>query len=247
MTKNDFSLDFKTSQQVFELLMNGLRTEGVDENGKGLVNNIDYIYTLYQRGSFISLLSQEQPIGFATWRKNRNMAHIDFIWIKPSYRKKGIGRIFQELLNTSLRRRRIYLLSIDTASDDGKTLASAVGFKNLCDSDYSNYHNSLSENNKYLFTKEGRTPNAVPSGIGTELIIWSSYDTTCQPSQCFTIDDNLKKAPILTIVNRDACMEIRINGNIKKKQTIKYFFKEDLELQNGYFLYLSKMPLSFNH
>lgn len=246
MKKNDFSLDFKTPQQVFELLMNGLRTEGVDENGKGLVNNIDYIYMLYQRGSFISLLSQEQPIGFATWRKNRNTAHIDFIWIKPSYRKKGIGRIFQELLNTSLRRRRIYLLSIDTASDDGNALASAVGFKNLCDSDYSYHHNSLCENNKYLFTKEGRTPNAVPSGIGTELIIWPSYDTTRQPSQCFTIDDNLKKAPILTIVNRDACMEIRINGNIKKKQTIKYFFKEDLELQNGYVLYLCKMPMSFN-
>lgn len=138
------------------------------------------------------------------------------------------------------------MLSIDTASEDGRTLANAVGFKNLCDSDYSYYHRSLTEDNKYLFIKEGRHPYTAPSGIGMELIIWPTHDTTLQPSQCFTIDDNLKEAPILTIVNGDACMEIRINGETQRKRTIKHFFIQDKELQNGYFLYLSNWPLSLN-
>ena len=242
MITNNLSLDFKPSQYDFELLMNELRSEGVDSFGHGLVNNIDYLYALYERNNFISLLSQGQPIGFATWRKNMNTAHIDFIWIKPSYRKKGIGRAFQELLNIALRRKRIYLLSIDAVSEDGKALASAVGFRNLCDSDYSRYHHGLQDENKYLFIKEGRYAYSTPSGIGTELIIWSSFNTNDQPSLCFTLDDNLKRNPILAIVNRDASMEIRINGHTLKQETIKYFFKEDKELQNGYFLYLNNLP-----
>lgn len=244
MITKDIYLDFKPSQYDFELLMNELRTEGVDSLGHGLVNNIDYLYVLYERNNFIALLSQGQLIGFATWRKNVNTAHIDFIWIKPSDRKKGIGRAFQELLNIVLHRKRIYLLSIDAVSEEGKALASAVGFRNLCESDYSYYHHSLTEAHKYLIIKDGRSANATPSGIGTELIIWPSFDRTARPSQCFTLDDNLKKNPILAIVNRDASMVIRINGNTMKKETIKYFFKEDKELQNGYFLYLNNLPLA---
>lgn len=246
MVNKDFSLNFKPSQYDFELLMKELRAEGVDNLGHGLVNNIDYIYALYERNAFISLLSQGQPIGFATWRKDMNTAHIDFIWIKPSNRKKGIGRAFQELLNTALRRKRIYLLSINAVSEDGQALANAVGFKNLCDSDYSRYQHDLQEDSKYLFLKEGRCAYTTPSCIGTELIIWPSFNTNDTPSQCFTIDDNLKRNPVLAIVNRDASMEIRINGNTLIKETIKYFFKEDKELQNGYFLYLNNLPLALD-
>ena len=39
-------------------------------------------------------------------------------------------------------------------------------------------------------------------------------------------------------------MEIRINGNTLIKVTIKYFFKEDKELQNGYCLYLNNLPIA---
>ena len=246
MITDDFSLDLNPSQYDFELLMNELRAEGVDNRGRGLVNNIHIIYDLYENNAFISLLSQSQPIGFATWKRNKNTAHIDFIWIKPSNRKKGIGRVFQELLNTALRRKRIYLLSINAVSKDGQALSNAVGFKNLCDSDYSHFLPDLQEDHKYLFIKEGRCAYTTPSCIGTELIIWPSFNTNDTPSQCFTIDDNLKKNPILAIVNRDASMEIRINGNTVKKGTIKNFFEKDKELQNDYFLYLNNLPLALD-
>ena len=240
----NYHLNFKTSEADFQILMNALKEEGTDENGRGFINNIDIIVELFEERKLISLHSEFKPVGFATWRTNNNTADIDFIWIEPDSRGKRLGKLFQELLNESLRSRGIYCLEISIASEDGMRLANAIGFKDLSDSDYRHYHCSNLANKKYLFLKDGRQSYLSPTNVGTELIIWPTEYRVAntEPSQCFALDDNLENNPILTIVNRRAKMEIRRDGETVVKSYVDCFFNEEKQVQRGYVLYLNHMP-----
>lgn len=225
------TIDFVAQKKDYEILVKSLREIGFCN---GIIQPHDYerICKSYDENKFIVLYYNHIPIGFTTWRGELQWAIVDYKWILPEYRGVGIGRKFSELIYDEFRRRVIYFILAQPATDNGWGMSRSFGFKPHNESDY-----RYSTNYQYLFLRPNRKFSQERNN-GYELLIWHNYNYLAEPAQVYKLDETLTVNPIISIVDYDAHVELRKDGEVIRRNVAKRFFKES-ELQGYGLLYFN--------
>lgn len=222
-------IDFNPAHKDYKILMESLSDKGFCN---GILQPHDYsrICKSFDEQKFIILYHINKPIGFTTWRGELQWAIVDYKWILPEYRGKGIGRKFSELIYSEFISKEIYFILAQPATEHGWGMSKSLGFKPLTQSDY-----SYSTTYQYLFLRSNREFNP-ERNIGYELLIWHNYDYRAEPAQIYRFDETMKINPIVSIVDPNAHVELRKDGVTIRRNAAKRFFTES-ELQSYGLLY----------
>lgn len=162
----------------------------------------------------------DEPIGFTTWRGEQQWAIVDYKWLHPDYRRKGLGRLFARLVYHEFLERNIFYILAEPASSEGHGMSHSLGFKLLSDTDYK-FDTKL----YYKFLRSNRQRIQL-SDSGYELLIWHDGNNLIEAAQIYRIDDTMASNPIISIVDSDAHVELRKEGIAIKKGVCKRFFSE---------------------
>lgn len=228
-------VDFKPSKEVFEILIKALDKYKF-AHGTLQLHDKARITKSFDKSCFAVLFEDEIPIGFSTWQRYGNVAEIQYKWLLPSYRGKGIGKKFGLMFNKGLLHRKIYLLVAEPATDYGNGMARTLEYRRLDEAPY-----RFQTKFWYRFNKEGRKPLESSKGEGYELRLWKNERDQYygnEPIECYSLDERLDRKPILTMSDTDTTFQLVKDNKVIKQDRMKYFFTEK-ELQDFGFLYIS--------
>lgn len=215
-----FYIDFNPDVSEFNQLISLLDTHGFYDNITQPHDRIK-ICKSFDNGGFVAMYADKEPIGFTVWDGEMQSAIIDYKWLHPDYRNRGLGRLFARLVYQEfLKRNIIYILS-EPATPCGFGIANSFGFKALKDTDY-RFDTRL----YYMFLKSNRQQIKL-SNSGYELLIWHDWNNQKDAAQIYRIDDTMKTNPIISIVDTDAYVELRRDGIPIKGNVCKRFFSDD--------------------
>lgn len=227
----NLTIDFIPKESDFKYLIGQLDNWGF-YCGVLQPHDKNRILKSFDKGGFIVLKDGERPIGFTVWTGENQWAEVQYKWILPKYRGKGIGRFFSELVFQEFIEREIYLVLAQPATDCGWGMARTFGFNPLSETDY-----SFSTNLQYLLLKDNRKVIQM-AGVGYELLIWHNFDNRKSPAQIYKIDETMEEYPIISITGGDSWVELHREGVPIVRNVCKRFFSEK-ELQAYGLLYFN--------
>lgn len=97
-----------------------------EKNGQGIYCNWKTILSRLKKDQIITLHLNDKPISFVTWYRNDKVVEMEIIWTLPSYRGKGYGYEFQQLLFREFKKRGDVAMTLYCATKDGLSLAKEV-------------------------------------------------------------------------------------------------------------------------
>lgn len=221
MKKNELKILVKPKKVDIDFLISKMDELGF-YNGVLQPHDKDRIRNGIKNRKVFVLYKDGNPIGLSTWSGEMQWAIVDYKWILPEFRGKGLGKQFAQLIYEWFLKKHIYLVMAHPATPNGEAMATTFGYKPMADTDY-----RFSCQDLYIFLKEGRKNLNQPSNSGFELLIWSDHNARKNPHFCYAIDNDMKENPIISIINDDAQVELRKDGKEIRKDKCKYFFTDD--------------------
>lgn len=226
-----FRINFNPNTSDFNKLISLLDKHGFSDNITQ-PHDRKRICDSFGNNRFVVMYADGEPIGFTTWRGEMQWAIVDYKWLHPKFRKQGLGRLFAKLVYQEFLKQNIFYVLVEPATPDGLGMSDSIGFQALCDTDYGYYTKLF-----YKFLRPNR-PQIQQSDAGYELFIWHDWNNQKEAAQIYRIDDTMESNPIISIVNSDAYVEFRKDGETMKKGVCKRFFT-DWEFQCYGLLYFN--------
>ena len=121
------------------------------KSGDGFYCNWETIKFSYVKNELVTISKNNKAIGFATWRlTSEKTARIEIVEVKPTYRKKGIGKKITTELFNFLKLKNIFVIDLQCSPVTSEPIWKRLGFLEFPDPP-ENYNFSLSAN-KTLYT-----------------------------------------------------------------------------------------------
>lgn len=214
---------------------------------KGFYCNLSSIKSSYDKNELVIISSNDRPIGFATWRLNtEKTAEIVIAEVKPSYRRKGIGKkLITELLKF-LSDKGIWVVHLQCAPKESEPTWKALGFLEFPDPP-ENYNFNIGGNKELFKILCAHLPTS--SGqFGNETIeLWNDEPHITDDTiptynwNVFILDSTRKLAtPIIHPGYHQWRLRWRINGKTIGDSKVNRF-PIDIDFEN--FIIIHELPI----
>jgi len=201
------------------------------KTGEGFYCNWNIIKSSFGKNELATILLNNKTIGFATWGLTTNKtARIEIIEIKPTHRKKGIGKKLTTQLLNFLIDKDVCVVDLQCSPETSEPVWKRLGFVEFPDQP-ENY-NFNSDDNKKLYTilKEHLQTSSVQSADET-IELWNDepYKTNenTPPTYIWNLEfiEGTRKLlkPIIHPGHYEWRLRWKINGKIITDDKVKRF------------------------
>lgn len=127
-TTNSYQVSFSPTDKRVDEIEKWLIAEE-KKNGGGFYYNWNNIKSSFDKKELVTISLNNKTIGFVTWRiSEENIAGIEIIEVKPTHRKKGVGKkLINELLNF-LKTKNIYVVDLQCSPATSELFWKSLGF-----------------------------------------------------------------------------------------------------------------------
>lgn len=195
-----------------------------------------FIKKVFNEKRLITLNYQKVPIGFVTYYLCDIHVEVEIFVIEPKYRRKGIGKIFYEMVAEHFKSSNYLALKLFCSPHDSETFWKNMGFIEYPNLGYREhdltYYKPLIEVQKLSINEKH----------DNKLQLWN-----CEPHQkndappTWTWDLDINNSPTLPIVqpcHHDWVLRWVKNGEIKQEDKVKYFASNQKKIHFPPFLYI---------
>lgn len=204
------------------------------KTGDGFYCNWSVIKSSFDKNELVTISSNDKTIGFATWRLTTNKtARIEVMEVRPTDRKKGIGKILVTQLLNFLRDKGVHVVDLQCSPNTSEPVWKRLGFVEFPDSPEK--YNFKSGDNKKLYsilTEHLQKSNIQYANETIELWNDEPYMTNdnAPPTYVWNVEfiEGTRKLlkPIIHPAHYEWRLRWRINGKIIKDGKIKRFKTE---------------------
>lgn len=210
-----------------------------EKNGQGIYCNWKTILSRLKKDQIITLHLNDKPISFVTWYRNDKVVEMEIIWTLPSYRGKGYGYEFQQLL-FRVQKRGDVAMTLYCATKDGLSLAKRSGF-------IPQNNNADFNNENILFGQEAAyfkiLRNTEPLFFENEDLIIKCYEKYSDESSFYgeiCLSADFEKRPVYYFVDGRWECKIVYNGDVIRQSKMKYILSDlKIPLYNYTIAYLN--------
>jgi GNAT superfamily N-acetyltransferase len=204
------------------------------KTGDGFYCNWNIIKSSFDNGELATISLNSKAIGFATWRLTTDKtARIEIAEVKPTHRKKGIGKILMTQLLNFLTDKGVCVVDLQCSPDTSEPVWKRLGFVEFPDSP-ENYNFNSGDNKKLykILTEHLKTSSVQRSDETIELWNNEPYTTNDKTPPTYLwnvefIDETRKLSqPIIHPAHYEWRLLWRVNGNTIKDDKIKRFKPE---------------------
>jgi len=205
-----------------------------EKTGDGFYCNWDNIKTSFDKNELATISINNKTVGFATWRiKTDKTARIEIAEVKPTHRKKGIGKKLTTELLTFLKDKNIFVVDLQCSPETSEPFWKSLGFVEFPPPP-ENYNFNY-DGNKKLFSILTEYLQASSVQHTDETIeLWNqepyTTDENTPPTYIWNLEfkNGTRKLSKPIIIQGHYKWRIRwlINGNTIKDDKVKRFGKE---------------------
>ena len=218
------------------------------KTGDGFYCNWDIIKSSFDKNELATISLKTKTVGFATWRLTTDKtARIEIAEVKPTHRKKGIGKkLTTELLNF-LQDKNIFVVDLQCSPETSEPVWKRLGFVEFPDPP-ENYNFNYDGNKKLfsILTEHLQTSSVQHTDETIEL--WNDEPYTTDENTPPTYIWNLEfkngtrklSKPIIHPGHYEWRIRWRINGNTIEDDKVKRFGKE---IDFGTFIIIDELTL----
>ncbi|CAM4300693.1 GNAT family N-acetyltransferase [Cytophagaceae bacterium 50C-KIRBA] len=246
-TTDNFQVTFSpTDKQVGEI-EKWLIAER-QKTGDGFYCNWNIIKSSFDKNELATISLKNKTIGFATWRLTTDKtARIEITEVKPTHRKKGIGKKLTTHLLNFLKDKGVCVVDLQCSPDTSEPVWKRLGFVEFPDPP-ENYNFNFDDNKKlYSILTEHLHTSSVQRADET-IELWNdepyTTDENTPPTYIWNLEfiDGTRKLlkPIIHPAHYEWRLRWRINGKTIKDDKIKRF---KTEIDFGTFIIIDELTL----
>jgi len=217
--------------------------------GEGFYCNWNIINRHYSEGRMATISINKKNVGFVIWTEFESVARIEIIEVKPSYRKRGLGKRLVDELIIRLRENGTCVLDLQCSPATSEPIWRRLGFIDIPGTEENT-------NNGERFGKE-LYQILIPHSESTTLVddeddviqLWNKEDYQTElitPNWTWKIefkkDEQELTKPIIHPCKSDWKIQRKYKNEIVKNK-VKYFSKEEIQFRD--FLIIKKLPKFF--
>ena len=201
------------------------------KTGDGFYCNLDSIKSSFDNNKLATISLNNITIGFATWRLTTDKtARIEIAEVRPTHRKKGIGKnLITQLLNF-LKEKGVCLVDLQSSPDTSELVWKRLGFVEFPDQPGNCNFNSDDNKKLYKILTEHLQRSSVQRANET-IELWDdepyTTDENTPPTYIWNLEfvDGTRKLskPIIHPAHYDWRLRWRINGKTIKDDKVKRF------------------------
>jgi predicted GNAT family acetyltransferase len=188
--------------------------------------------------------SEGKSLGFVIWTNNNFHVYIDNFIINKKFRKKGIGSEFYKLISEHFKQLGFKAIRLFCSPIESKTFWEKQNFIEYPKRGYGDdllpmYYTQLIECLK-----------PVESAEDNKIELWDlepNEITDQKPRWTWPIEKGKLKLPIITPFNHRWQLRITINNKVVKDGKIKHISDSNNIVEQGYFLYITKLNFKNTH
>lgn len=201
------------------------------KTGEGFYCNWNIIKSSFDNSELATISLNNKTIGFVTWRLTTNKtARIEIAEIKPTHRKKGIGKILTTRLLNFLTKKGVCVIDLQCLTDTSEHVWKRLGFVEFPDPPC-NYNFNSGDNKKLykILTEYLETSSVLQTEETIELWNNEPYTTNdnTPPTYLWNLEfiDGKRKLlkPIIHPAHYEWRLRWRVNGKTIKDEKIKRF------------------------
>lgn len=218
------------------------------KTGDGFYCNWNIIKSSFDKNELATISLNNKTIGFATWRLYTDKtARIEITEVKPTYRKKGIGKKLTTHLLNFLKNKGVCVVDLQCSPDTSERVWKRLGFVEFPEPP-ENYNFNSNDNKKlYSILTEHLQTASVQSADET-IELWNdepyTTDENTPPTYIWNIEfiDGTRKLskPIIHPAYYEWRLRWRINGKTIKDDKVKRF---KTEIDFGTFIIIDELSL----
>ncbi len=214
----------------------------------GFYCNWNIIKSSFDNNELVTISLNNKTIGFATWRLTTDKtARIEIAEVKPTHRKKGIGKILTTQLLNFLTDKGVCVVDLQCSPDTSEPVWKRLGFVEFPDPP-ENYNFNSGDNKKlYKILTEHLQTNSLQLADET-IELWNDEPYTTNdntpPTYLWNVEfiDGTRKLskPIIHPAHYEWRLRWRINGKTIKDDKIKRF---KTEIDFGTFIIIDELTV----
>jgi len=245
-TKN-YQVTFSPTDKQVEEIEKWLIAER-QKTGDGFYCNWNIIKSSFDKNELATISLNNKTIGFATWRLTTDKtARIEIVEVKPTHRKKGIGKKLTSQLLNFLKNKGVFVVDLQCSPDTSEPIWKRLGFMEFPDPP-ENYNFNFGENKKlYSVLVESMQTSSVPRTNET-IELWNdepyTTDENTPPTYIWNIEfingSRKLSKPIIHPAHYEWRIRWNINGKTIKDDKIKRF---KTEIDFGTFIIIDELTL----
>ena len=207
---------------------------------EGFYCNWSIIEKAFSKKEFVTLNFKDRPIGFLVWSSGDIYAEIDILEIKPEHRKRGVGKVFFEMISEYFKQKGFLVIKLFCSPRESEKFWKKMGFMKFPDRGYSEsdltYFKPLIK--VQTTSRDGHTKN--------KLELWDVDPFQKKknlPKWTWNVDiiDNKLKLPIIHPCNCNWNLKWTSNGKTIREDKVKYFGAENNRIEYSPFLYINEL------
>jgi len=231
---NTFPTDFNL-EEIKKWLI-----EEDEKSNEGFYCNWIVIEKAFKNKRLVTLDFKESPIGFLVWSRGEICVSIDILEIKPKYRKKGIGKVFVELILEHFKQKGFMVTKLYCSPRKSERFWKKIGFTKFpnrgCSESDLTYFKPLIK--IQTISKKEHTENVVE--------LWDvepSLKNDYLPKWTWNIEIKNDKLvlPIIQPCNYNWNLRWTKDGKIVIEDKVKYFGTMKFRVEYDPFLYIGKL------
>jgi predicted GNAT family acetyltransferase len=246
-TTNNYQVNFSPTEKQVAEIEKWLNAE-IQKTGDGFYCEWKIIKSSFDKNELATISLNNKPIGFATWQlTTKKTARIEITEVKPSHRKKGIGKkLITQLLNF-LKDKGVYVVDLQCSPDTSEPIWKRLGFVEFPDPPENYNFNSVDNKKRYSILTEHLQTSSVQSADET-IELWNdepyTTDENTPPTYIWNLEfiDGTRKLskPIVHPAHCDWRLRWRINYKTIKDDKVKRF---KTEIEFGTFIIIDDLTL----
>ncbi len=247
MNTDSYHVNFSPTDKQVDEIEKWLIAER-QKTGDGFYCNWNIIKSSFDKNELATISFNNNTIGFATWRLlTDKTARIEITEVKPTHRKKGIGKKLTTQLLNFLKNKGICVVDLQCSPDTSEPVWKRLGFAEFPDPP-ENYNFNSDDNKKlYSILTEHLQTSSVQSADET-IELWNDEPYTTNentpPTYIWNLEfiDRTRKLskPIIHPAHYEWRLRWRINGKTIKDDKVKRF---NTEIDFGTFIIIDELIL----
>lgn len=210
------------------------------KNKAGFYCNLNVIEISFERGELITFEFNGKIVGFLTWSRNEIYVDIDIFEIHFRYRKKGLGKVFFEMISEAFRQMGVLVLTLFCKPEESEHFWKKMNFIKFPESCYTRkltYYKPLVDVCK----------SSPDFEIANKIELWDKEPheaINMIAAWCWEIDkgDGVLANPIIHPASIDWNIRWTKNGKIITEDKVKYFSREN-PILFGPFICITKLEV----
>ncbi len=239
--ENKLNINFNPTEKDIECIKEWL-IEEINITNKGFYNNWNIIYDKYKTKEILVITDNEYPIGFLTYTTFDFCVRIDIFSIKPSERRKGVGKKFINEVFSFFKSKNILVLKLFCSPENSHLFWRKNGFEyySLYEKDTKRRINMFKPLIKVLKSDTGVKSNLKINLWNCESHLKNKVPYKWSWDIILKDDKRTLVKPILFPIQGDWYMEFIVNDELIFSDKVKRF-KENNDYPYTDFLFVTQL------